>query len=159
MKKIFTLSVAILLVFGVFAQAPQKMSYQCVIRNAGGVLMANQSVGIRISILQGSPSGTVVYQETYSPNPQTNANGLVTIEIGGGVVISGTFSAINWASGTYYLKTETDPTGGTSYSITGTSQLLSVPYALHAKTSDNGTLWNENGSNIYFNTGKVGIGT
>ena len=85
MKKIFTLSVAILLVFGVFAQAPQKMSYQCVIRNAGGVLMANQSVGIRISILQGSPSGTVVYQETYSPNPQTNANGLVTVEIGGGV--------------------------------------------------------------------------
>ena len=159
MKKLFTLSVAILLVSCVFAQAPQKMSYQCVIRNAGGVLMANQSVGIRISILRGSPSGTLVYQETYSPNPQTNANGLVTIEIGGGVPITGTFAAIDWAAGTHYLKTETDPAGGTSYSITGTSQLLSVPYALHAKTSENGTLWNENGSNIYFNTGKVGVGT
>ena len=111
------------------------MSYQCVVRNASGALVTNQSVGIKISILQGTPSGTVIYSETYSPNPQTNANGLVTIEIGGGTPVTGTFSAINWASGPYFLKTETDPTGGTSYTITGTSQLLSVPYALHAKTA------------------------
>lgn len=137
MKKIFTLTAVILLVSGVFAQTPQKMSYQCVIRNASGVLMANQSVGIRISILRGSPSGTLVYQETYSPNAQTNANGLVTIEIGGGVPISGTFSAIDWAAGTHYLKTETDPSGGTSYSITGTSQLLSVPYSLYSGLAGN----------------------
>jgi len=61
----------------------------------------------------------------------------VTVEIGGGTVISGTFSTIDWSNGPYYLKTETDPAGGTSYSITGTSQLLSVPYALHAKTAEN----------------------
>jgi hypothetical protein len=137
MKKIFTLLTVISLSLSVFAQAPQKMSYQCVVRNASGVLITNQNVGIRISILHSTPSGTVVYQETYSPNPQTNANGLATIEIGGGVPVTGTFSAINWASGPYYLKTETDPTGGTSYTVIGTSQLLSVPYALDAKTAEN----------------------
>jgi uncharacterized protein (TIGR02145 family) len=120
---------------GFFAQAPQKMSYQCVVRNANGVLVTNQSVGIRISILQGSSTGTVVYQETYSPAPQTNANGLVSIEIGGGVPVTGTFSSIDWSTGSYFLKTETDPTGGTNYTIVGTSQLLSVPYALYAQTA------------------------
>ena len=116
------------------AQAPQKMSYQAVIRNNSGALVTNQAVGMKISILQGSATGTVVYSETYSPNPQTNANGLVTVEIGGGTPSAGIFSGINWGAGTYYLKTETDPSGGTSYTITGTSQLLSVPYAMHAKT-------------------------
>jgi len=135
MKKLFTLIMVIFITFSVFSQSPEKMSYQCVVRNASGILMANQSVGIKISILQGNPSGTVIYSETYSPNPQTNANGLLTIEIGGGTTITGTFSAINWASGPYFLKTETDPTGGTTYTITGTSQLLSAPYALLAKTA------------------------
>lgn len=132
----------ILLILGMFVklfpQSPEKMSYQCVIRNTNGDLVTNQSVGIRISILQTSLNGTIVYQETYSPNPQTNANGLVTVEIGGGVPIVGSFATINWSSGLYFLKTETDPTGGTNYTISGTSQLLSVPYAFHAKTADNG---------------------
>lgn len=119
----------------VFAQPPQKMSYQAVIRNASNALVTNQAVGIRISILQGSPTGTVVYQELFNPNPQTNVNGLVNIEIGGGVPIAGTFSAINWSAGPYYLKSETDPSGGTNYTIVGTSQILSVPYALYAITS------------------------
>lgn len=135
MKRIFTLSMAVLTALSVFAQAPQKMSYQCVVRNASGALVTNQNVGLKISILQGTPSGTVIFSETYSPNPQTNANGMLSIEIGGGFAITGTFSAIDWAAGPYFLKTETDPTGGTSYTITGTSQLLSVPYALHAKTA------------------------
>jgi hypothetical protein len=110
------------------------MSYQAVIRNALNALVTNQAVGMQISILQDSVSGTAVYVETQTPN--TNANGLVSIEIGSGTIVSGTFSAINWANGPYFVKTETDPTGGTSYSITGTSQLLSVPYALHAKTAE-----------------------
>jgi|WetSurMetagenome_2_1015567.scaffolds.fasta_scaffold03276_2 hypothetical protein len=135
MKRLFTLSVALLIALSVFTQAPQKMSYQCVVRNSNGVLMTNQSVGIKISILQGTPLGTVVFQETYSPNPQTNSNGLLTVEIGSGYAVIGTFSAINWAAGPYFLKTEADPTGGTSYTITGTSQLLSVPYALYARTA------------------------
>jgi hypothetical protein len=135
MKKLLLCLVVISITLSAFTQAPQKMSYQCVLRNASGALITNQSVGLKISILQGTPSGTVIYSETYSPNPQTNANGLLTIEIGGGTPVTGTFSAINWASGPFYIKTETDPTGGTTYTITGTSQLLSVPYALYAKTA------------------------
>jgi hypothetical protein len=144
MKKSFTSLILLLSVAYGFAQAPQKMSYQCVVRKSGGELVANHSVGLRISILQGSASGNVVYQETYNPNPQTNANGLVSVEIGGGEPTSGTFSDIDWASGMYFLKTETDPAGGTNYTISGTSQLLSVPYALHAKTADNGFSGNYN---------------
>jgi hypothetical protein len=138
MKKSFASLILLLSVTYGFAQAPQKMSYQCVVRKSSGELVTSHSIGLRISILQESTSGNVVYQETYNPNPQTNANGLVTVEIGGGVALSGSFSDIDWASGIYFLKTETDPTGGTNYTISGTSQLLSVPYALHAKTAENG---------------------
>lgn len=137
MKKIVNLCAAILLAAGVFAQSPNKMSYQAVIRNASNVLVANQSIGMRISILQTSPSGTSVYVETQSTT--TNANGLVSVEIGGGTVVSGSFAGINWANGPYFIKTETDPNGGTNYTITGTSQLLSVPYALYAANAGNAT--------------------
>ena len=115
------------------AQVPGKMSYQAVIRNSSNTLVASQQVGMRISILQGSATGAAVYVETQTPT--TNDNGLVSIEIGGGTVVSGTFAAINWANGPYFIKTETDATGGSNYSITGISQLLSVPYALYAETS------------------------
>jgi hypothetical protein len=115
-----------------FAQSPQKMSYQAVIRNGSNQLVTNTIVGMQINILQDSASGIAVYTETQAPT--TNANGLVTIEIGSGTG----FDIINWAEGPYFLKTETDPTGGTNYTITGTSQLLSVPYAMHAKTAENG---------------------
>ena len=135
MKKLFTLTVIVVMTISVFAQSPQKMSYQAVIRNSSGTLVTNHAVGMKISILQGSATGTVVYSETYSPNPQTNANGLVTIEIGNGTPVTGTFSGIDWSAGPYYLKTEADPAGGSSYTITGTSQLLSVPYSLYSKTS------------------------
>jgi len=115
-----------------FAQAPQKMSYQAVIRNSSNQLVVNKSVGMRISILKGSEAETVVYTETQSAT--TNGNGLVSIEIGGGTG----FDTIDWANGPYFIKTETDPSGGTSYTINGVSQLLSVPYALYAKSSENG---------------------
>ena len=141
MKRIFTLTVMTTIMITVFAQVPQKMSYQAVIRNSSGGLVTNQPVGVKISILQGSPSGTVVYAETYNPVPRTNANGLVTVEIGSGTPSTGTFAEIKWASESYYLKTETDPSGGINYTIVGTSQLLSVPYALHAKTVQTGDNW------------------
>jgi hypothetical protein len=134
MKKIFTNIVAILMTAIVFAQAPQKMSYQAVIRNSSNTLVINTQVGMQISILQGAAGGTAVYVENQTPT--SNANGLVSLEVGAGTVLSGTFAAINWANGPYFIKTETDPTGGTNYTITGTNQLLSVPYALHAKTAD-----------------------
>ena len=112
----------------IFAQVPQKMSFQAVIRNSSNTLITSTLVGMKISVLQGSPTGTVAYSETQSPT--TNANGLVSLQIGAGAVVSGTFTAINWANGPYFIKTETDPTGGNAYSISGTSELTSVPYAL-----------------------------
>jgi len=160
MKKLYTLLMAVVITASVFAQSPNKMSYQAVVRDASNVLVASSSVGMQISILQGSSSGTAVYVEKQTPT--TNANGLASIEIGSGTVISGTFAAIDWVNGPYFIKTETDPTGGTTYTITGTSELLSVPYALHAKTVENEsdtTHWKENGSNIYYTNGNVGIGT
>lgn len=134
MRKLYTLLISILLTASMFGQVPQKMSYQAVIRNSSDQLVTNHSVGMRISILQGSSNGTAVYVETQTPT--TNSNGLATLEIGGGTIVSGTFAGIDWSTGTYFIKTETDPAGGTSYTITGTSQLLSVPYALYAKTSE-----------------------
>ncbi len=110
------------------------MSYQAVVRNNVNDLVVNSSVGMKISILQGAEDGMPVYVETQSPT--SNAKGLISIEIGTGAVELGNFSAINWNEGSYFIKTETDPDGGANYSIIGTSQFLSVPYALHAKTAD-----------------------
>ena len=123
--------VALLLTSSSFAQAPEKMSYQVVIRDANNALVTSQQIGIQMTILQ---VNTAVYEETHTPT--SNTNGLVSLEIGTGTVISGSFTAIDWSAGTYFIKTETDPTGGTNYTITGTSQLLSVPYALYAETSN-----------------------
>lgn len=134
MKKAAIILFASMFMATLWAQSPEKMSYQAVVRNSSNELIANTKVGIQISILQGSVYGASVYVETQTPT--TNVNGLVSIEIGGGTVKSGSFTAIDWANGPYFIKTETDPSGGTSYSITGTSQILSVPYALHAKTAD-----------------------
>ena len=134
MKRIFTIAAALLMTASVWAQAPEKMSYQAVVRDAGNALVTTQAVGMQISILQGGATGTAVYVETQTPT--TNANGLVSLEIGTGTLVSGNFTAIDWANDTYFIKTETDPTGGTNYTIAGTSQLLSVPYALHAKTAE-----------------------
>jgi len=134
MKKIITICAVLLMTASVFAQAPEKMSYQAVVRDGSNALVTSTAVGMQISILQGSASGTAVYVETQTPT--SNINGLVSLEIGSGTVVSGDFTTIDWANGPYFIKTETDPTGGTSYTITGTSQLLSVPYALHAKTAE-----------------------
>jgi hypothetical protein len=133
MKKIYTIFLLVLMMTNVMAQAPQKMSFQAVIRNASNTLITSQPVGIEIVIKQGSPTGTNVYKEIHLVT--TNANGLVSLEIGTGTVLSGVFSSIDWSNGPYFIKTNTDPTGGTSYSITSTTQLTSVPYALFAANS------------------------
>ena len=119
----------------VMAQAPEKFSYQAVIRDASGNLVCNGQVGVRVSILKNSANGVSVYCETHQLT--TNANGLLTMEIGGGNVEGGVFSTIDWGNGPYFVKTETDVTGGSNYTLTGTQQLLSVPYALYAKYADN----------------------
>jgi hypothetical protein len=131
MNKFLTFLAAFLVTASTFAQAPEKLSYQAVIRDAGNTIVSNQAVGMQISVLQTTATGTAVYVETQTPT--TNENGLVSIEVGTGST-SDDFSAIDWSAGPYFIKTETDPTGGSGYTITGTSELLSVPYALHAKT-------------------------
>lgn len=120
-----------------FAQSPEAFKYQAVVRDAGNTILANQAVGMRFSVQQGSIGGAAVYVETFDAT--TNAYGLVNIELGSGTVVSGTFSTINWENGPYFIETAVDITGGTTYSVMGTSQLLSVPYALHSKTATNVT--------------------
>lgn len=127
MKQLYSILVATLFVATIFAQSPEKISHQAVIRNSSNTLLANQHVGMQISILQGSATGAAVYVETQQLT--SNNNGLITMEIGAGNVISGSFNTIDWGAGPFFIKTETDPEGGNAYSIIGTSQLLSVPYA------------------------------
>lgn len=133
MKQIILFLSILLTGYSSFAQSPESMNYQAVIRNSAGDLLSEKPVGIRIKILHNTVVGTAVYVETHSVT--TNKNGLVTIKIGAGTIISGSISAINWSDGPYFLQTETDPAGGTAYSIIFVSQMLSVPYALHAKTA------------------------
>ena len=135
MKKIYILFLSFLFTATAWSQSPEKMSYQAVIRDSDENLAANQTVGIQISILQGSENGTAVYAETQQP--ATNDNGLITLEIGTGTVVSGDFASIDWSDGPYFLKTETDPAGGSSYSTSGTCELVSVPFALYAQNAGN----------------------
>ena len=121
--------------FPVFSRAPLTMNYQAILRNSSNQLIINTQVGMQISILQGSENGSAVYVETQTPS--TNENGLITIEIGAGTVVSGDLTNIDWINGPYFLKTEVDPEGGTNYTITGVTQLLSVPYAFFAQKAGN----------------------
>jgi len=161
------------------------MNYQGVARDNGGNVLTNQNVGLRLSILSGSISGTVEYSETLTA--ATNDFGLFNVQLGGGSIVSGSFSGIDWGSNSHFVKVEMDASGGTSYTLMGTSQLLSVPYALYAENSGtpgpagptgatgptgllssgasagntpywNGSSWVVNSSNIYNNGGNVGIG-
>ena len=136
-KNLFSLF-AFLFATLLIAQTPNLISYQAVVRNASNALVVNQSVGIKFSILKSSINGTTVYSETQ--NSTTNNNGLFTAKIGSGSLVSGSLTNINWGNDLYFIKTEIDPTGGNSYTINGTSQLLSVPYALHAKTVDDNSI-------------------
>lgn len=113
-----------------FAQVPLKLSYQAIIRNSNNTLVSNSKVGLQISVLQGSATGTPVYIE--SLQAITNAVGMVGVEFGG----NDGFNSIAWASSIYFIKTEVDPLGGTNYSITGVSQLLSVPSVFRSKTTE-----------------------
>jgi hypothetical protein len=115
-----------------FSQAPQRLNYQSIVRDETGELVASQKIDVRISILQGSEVGAAVYTETH--NLMTNENGLATFGIGEGVTAD-VFANIDWGTGPFFIKTETAPEGGANYTISGVSQLMSVPYALYATKS------------------------
>jgi hypothetical protein len=135
MKKSILSLIALFVFQLILAQAPNKMSYQAVVRDSDNNLVSNQAVGLKVSILAGAVDGSVVYEETHNTN--SNINGLVSVVIGEGSNQSGNFATVSWAASSHFIKTEIDPTGGTNYTITGTQQLLSVPYAMHANTADN----------------------
>ncbi|MFN8283258.1 MAG: hypothetical protein U0U67_08600 [Chitinophagales bacterium] len=158
MKKIVASIILLLLLqTAIFALVPEAIKYQAVARDNSGNVLSNKNIGIRLSILKGNISGIAVYVETH--NTTTNGLGLINLEIGKGTAVSGTMSAINWGNDSYFIKIEMDETGGSNYTLVGTSQLVSVPYALYAKEAENGTQWSDNDTNIYYNTGNVGIGT
>ena len=128
MKKrlLTTLAVLCLAVFA-FAQAPQKMNYQALVKDANNNAVAMQAVGAQVTLLQG---GEAVYTETHTATTDTNA--ILALEIGGGTVVSGTFADIDWSLGNYSLKVEIDPEGGNNYTLTSEQALLAVPYAFFA---------------------------
>nr|NQU91758.1 hypothetical protein [Bacteroidota bacterium] len=154
-KRILILILGLCSIFS-HAQIPQSFNYQAVVRDNTGEIISNQTVGIRISIHDATASGTIVYQETFSET--TNDFGLVNLQIGKGTPVMGSFMGINWGSNPKFLETEIDRDGGTAYISMGTSELLSVPYALYSETSGNPPKWEQSGNNIYYKNGDVGIG-
>ena len=118
----------------VYGQAPQKIKYQAVVRDGANTVLNNQAVGMRLTVQQGSIGGTAVYTETFTTT--TNAFGLVNLDIGTGTTTDD-FTTIDWSAGPYFVEIAVDITGGVSYSVLGTSELLSVPYALYSETAEN----------------------
>ncbi|MBK6949590.1 MAG: fibronectin type III domain-containing protein [Haliscomenobacter sp.] len=132
----------------VWGQVPYKMSYQAIIRNSQNALVQSQEVTVRISILQRGPYGPAVYSELHQDS--TNVNGMVSLVIGSGTVLSGSFERISWGDGPFFLKTETDPSGGNTFSIAGITELLSVPYAFQAAKAGSFSDGKEIGNILYW---------
>ena len=153
MKNLITTTFAILLIVSLYAQAPQAFNYQGVARDLSNNPIVNQNIGLQIAILQNDVNGNEVYRETH--NVTTTDLGLFNLQIGTGVTLNGTFENLDWGSSSHFLQIEMDVNGGTDYEIIGITELLSVPYALHAS---NGSKWEENNNGIHFTNGNVGIG-
>ena len=124
--------------FFAFAQAPQKINFQSILRNSSGEIVANKAVNLRISLLAGSANGSNVFTETHAKT--TDASGLISIQIGMGTLVSGVFNSINWGNQAHFIKLEADFNGGTTYELLGTQELMSVPYALYAGKTDTSVL-------------------
>ena len=148
MRKIFILLTLAITIIAT-AQAPQGFNYQAIVRNTAGQLLLNQSVSFKFSILQNSDTGTVVYSENQTAN--TDDLGHIALVVGQGTATTGTFSSINWANGTYYLGIELN-TGSGGFVAMGTTQLLSVPYALYAEKSGSSATPATNGLNALIKT-------
>ena len=136
MKNLITLLFVVVSI-SLLAQSPQKFNYQAVVRNADGTVIKNQSVNFRMTIFEGSTTGLIKYQETQAGT--TNKYGLISLAIGNGIISAGSMASINWGGNDHLLQVEIDPAGGTNFNILSTSQLMSVPYALYALSSGNGS--------------------
>jgi hypothetical protein len=158
MKRLFTI-VFVLIGFWVSAQAPEMINYQTIMRADDGTPLSETSMDVKISILEGSATGSTVYSEEHM-GTSTNANGLLTLKIGLGALISGDFNTIDWGNGAHYIKIEARENGTPSYNLMGIEQFASVPYALFSKnTATSEFSWQHNGDNIYYMDGNVGIKT
>ena len=154
MKTLYTTLVLLLLTVNLWGQVPQQFSYQAVVRDENGQILKNEKISVRITLLKDSTSGETVYQEKHEPS--TDTNGLFTIQIGASKLYAGDFSKIDWSTGIYYILSEIDLKGGSNYSIRGTSQLLSVPYALYAGNSAKGEKGDKGDTGLPGNDGKSG---
>ncbi|WAC13753.1 tail fiber domain-containing protein [Dyadobacter pollutisoli] len=134
MKKILLVSLLLSATLHLFAQAPQQFSFQGVARDSAGKVIANTTVSLRLTIHEALPGGVNVYQETHKP--LTSNGGIFTVSVGTGNDKSGNISDIKWSAGSFFLQVELDAAGGTNYVDLGATQLLSVPYALHAAQAD-----------------------
>ncbi len=156
MRLIFTLLFAVFSLFSI-AQSPQMFNYQSVIRDGSGEIVANQNVSININIIEDDALGSIIYSEVH--NTETNQYGLVAIKIGNGICILGSFEDIDWSATDYYLNIAVDVAGGNDYQELGTTQLISVPYALYAESSGD-SYFNKNAmGHLFYNEGRIGIGT
>jgi hypothetical protein len=156
-KQLLCLIGFVLLAGQLLAQSPEAFKYQAIVRNTSGMVLVNQAVSFKLSILQGSMSGTVVYSELQTA--VTNEFGMVNLAVGSGTVVLGSFPDIPWGSGPFFLKVEFDPAGGSSYVLMGTRQLLSVPYSLFSKNAGD-SYWKLDVNNIFNRyPGRVKIGT
>jgi hypothetical protein len=134
MKKYLLICVAFFSL-NAMAQAPEGINYQAVVRDLAGATITNAPVGLKLALLQGSSTGTIVYEESFSTF--SNDFGLVNVVFGEGTVINGSFTTVDWSNGPYFIEVAADVTGGTAYSVLGSQQLMSVPYALYAKSAEN----------------------
>ncbi len=147
MNKLYTLLVFVI-TLTISAQAPQGFNYQATVRNNTGALMINKNVTFKFNIIKDIPTSGPVYSETH--NAPTDDLGAVNLVVGKGTVTTGTFAGIDWGAGSYYLNIELNT--GNGFVAMGTSQLLSVPYALYAKSSGNAiTPGTANGQILYWN--------
>ena len=153
MKQILFTIFGCLITVLLFLQAPMAFNYQGVARDLSGNPIANQNIGLQISLLQFAANGPEIYKEMH--NVTTTDFGLFNLSIGRGILVNGNFDSIEWGNARYFLQIEMDITGGSNYLLIGTSELLSVPYALYA---NNGSKWKDAQSQFGLNYSNVIIG-
>ncbi|MCW3807589.1 hypothetical protein [Plebeiibacterium marinum] len=152
------ISLLLLTIYGsLYCQSPEKFKYQSIIRDGSGNIISEQDISMKINIIEGNTNGIIIYSENHSVT--TNKFGLVNIEIGSGNIETGNFNLINWGGNSYFINVQIDIQGGLNWIDAGTTQLVSVPYALYAKSSGDKHFSKNTANHLYYNDGRIGIGT